>query len=63
MPEPQPQRWQKSLAKFKETPTEATALLTVGASKRNESLDAAEHAAWTVVCTLILNLDEVLTRE
>lgn len=41
----------------------AKALLSVGAAKRDESLDAANHAALTAVCLAILNLDESLTRE
>jgi hypothetical protein len=41
----------------------AVKLLRVGESPRDESLDAAEHAAYTAVCTLILNLDETLTRQ
>src|SRR5690606_1120008 len=32
---------------FAEHPDEATAVLTVGESPRDESLDPAEHAAWT----------------
>jgi hypothetical protein len=38
-------------------------LLGVGASPRDESLNAAEHAALSAVCLGILNLDEALTRE
>lgn len=41
----------------------AKALLAVGASPRDESLNAAEHAALSAVCLGILNLDEALTRE
>jgi hypothetical protein len=41
----------------------AVKLLKVGESPRNEKLDVAEHAALTVVCSLILNLDEVLTKQ
>ena len=37
-------------------------LLGFGESKRDGSLEAAEHAAWTIVASSILNLDEVLTR-
>ena len=39
------------------------AVLKVGQSKRDETLNAAEHAALSAVCRLILNLDEALTRE
>jgi hypothetical protein len=41
----------------------AQALLAVGASRRDESLNLTEHAALTAVCLAILNLDEALTRE
>lgn len=41
----------------------AKALLSVGAAKRDESLDPSNHAALTAVCLAILNLDESLTRE
>jgi cytochrome c553 len=44
-------------------PTEAIAYLKVGASPRNEKLNAIEHAAYASVCLAILNLDEALTRE
>ena len=41
----------------------ANELLSIGEAKRNESLDIAEHAAWTVVASVILNLDETLNKE
>ena len=41
----------------------AVALISAGESARDESLDAAEHATWTVLTSMILNLDETLTRE
>ncbi|MDP6937511.1 MAG: PSD1 and planctomycete cytochrome C domain-containing protein [Planctomycetota bacterium] len=41
----------------------ALALLGIGESGRDESLDVAEHATWTVLASMILNLDETLTRE
>ncbi len=41
----------------------AKALLSVGASKRDEKLDPSEQAALTAVCLGILNFDEALTRE
>lgn len=41
----------------------AQKLLKVGESKRDESLDAVQHAALTAVCLTILNLDETLTKQ
>jgi hypothetical protein len=40
----------------------AAALLQVGESGRDETLDIVEHCAWTIVASAILNLDETLTR-
>ncbi len=56
-------RWKKLREEFSNHPEEANALLAIGESPRDESLDSAEHAAYSVICSLILNLDEVLTRE
>jgi len=50
------------MAKYTADPTAATKLLAIGESPRNEKLPAADLAAWTVVASTILNLDEVLTR-
>ena len=55
--------YDRQLAIYRGDAKAAKALLGVGASKRDESLDAAEHAAMTSVCLAILNLDESLTRE
>ncbi|MFN0119656.1 MAG: DUF1553 domain-containing protein, partial [Blastocatellia bacterium] len=41
----------------------AAALLKVGESPADTSLAPAELAAWTMVCSAILNLDEVMTKE
>jgi hypothetical protein len=41
----------------------ARALVAVGESPRDASLDPTEHAALAAVCLAILNLDETLTRE
>ncbi len=49
--------------RYAAAPDEAIALLSEGESKRDESLDAAEHAAHTAVASLILNMDEVVTKE
>ena len=41
----------------------ASELLSVGEAKRNMSLDESQHAAWTIVASAILNLDETLNKE
>ena len=41
----------------------ANKLLSYGAAKRNEALDANDLAAWTMVANMILNLDETVTNE
>ncbi|MDC0935951.1 PSD1 and planctomycete cytochrome C domain-containing protein [Pirellulales bacterium] len=56
-------RWQALYDEFKEHPEEAELLLSVGESPRVAELDAAEHAAYAAVCSLLLNLDEVLSKE
>ncbi len=40
----------------------ADQLLAIGESTRNEKIDAVDHAAWTTVCLLVLNLDEAMTK-
>ena len=41
---------------------EAQALLANGDSSRNEDLNTAEHAAYTAVANLIINLSESITK-
>ncbi|HYF34004.1 MAG TPA: DUF1553 domain-containing protein, partial [Prosthecobacter sp.] len=50
-------------AHYDANPAAAIHLLSTGESKRDESLDPAAHAAWTSLCLLLFNLDEVLTKE
>jgi hypothetical protein len=38
-------------------------LLKVGDAPADTSLEAELHATWTAVANLLLNLDEVITRE
>lgn len=47
---------------FRKDPKTAEKLLGVGEAKRNEKLDAAELAAWTMLAGTILNLDETITK-
>lgn len=50
------------MATYKASPEAATKALAIGEKKRDSALNPAEHAAWMVVCNLILNLDETLTQ-
>jgi hypothetical protein len=50
------------LASFRKDRAAAVKLLGVGESPRDLRLDAAELAAWTTVSSVILNLDETITK-
>jgi mono/diheme cytochrome c family protein len=47
---------------FRNDASAATKLLSTGEAPRNEKLDPAELAAWTTVASVILNLDETVTK-
>jgi hypothetical protein len=51
-----------ALRHFKVAPEAAQRLLAVGQSPRDERLDPPEIAAWTAVCTTLLNLDEAISK-
>jgi hypothetical protein len=55
--------WQRQLTHFQRNPGAAVALLAVGESPRDTTLDPAEHATLATLCGLLLNLDETLSRE
>jgi hypothetical protein len=57
------QRLEYLKTQFGEDKAAAGKLLAVGESKRDAKLDANEHAAWTALCQLVLNLDEAITKE
>lgn len=48
---------------FKANVADAEALLAVGVSERDASLDPAEHASYTMICSIVLNLDETLSKQ
>ncbi|WP_339912257.1 DUF1553 domain-containing protein [Symmachiella dynata] len=50
------------LAYYQSHPKDAAALIAVGESKADETLDAAQLAAWTLLANQILNLDEALNK-
>ncbi|WDI41555.1 DUF1553 domain-containing protein [Bremerella sp. P1] len=54
--------YRDELQYFESAPEQATALLKIGESKRDEAIPQAEHAALTIVMSMIFNLDETLTR-
>ena len=51
------------LAEFQSDLESAQQLLNVGESERDKTIDSAEHAAWTCIASLLLNLDETITKE
>jgi len=55
--------YKKQLQLYRHNPQAAEKLLSVGASQRDSSLDSAEHAAWTTVASMILNLDETISKQ
>jgi hypothetical protein len=55
--------FERQLAAYKKNPEAATKLLRAGESKPDPKLDAAELAAYAHVCSLIMNLDESVTKE
>ena len=55
------QAYQQNFKQYQTQPERALAILQVGESERDTDLDLAEHAAWTGVAKLILNLSETIT--
>jgi hypothetical protein len=53
----------RHLAHYAAHPEDARRLVASGEAPETPGLDPARHAAWTVVCNLLLNLDEALTKE
>ncbi|MEQ1750286.1 MAG: DUF1553 domain-containing protein, partial [Prosthecobacter sp.] len=55
---------QKQLTQLRQqSAKDAAKLLQVGEAKADTALNPAEHAAWTSLCLMLLNLDEVVTKE
>ena len=52
----------EELKVFQAAPDRAKQFLTIGESKRDAKIDASEHAAMTIVTSMILNLDVTLTK-
>jgi hypothetical protein len=54
-------RLKEEIETYRQAPDQAEALLRIGESQPDPSLDPAEHAAWTTVMSLLLNLSETIT--
>ena len=54
---------ESQLSAYQADQSAALKLLAVGESQRNEKLDPAELAAWTMVASTVLNLDETITKQ
>ena len=52
----------RDLAEFRKDKKAAEKLLSVGSFKPKPGLDASELAAWTTIASMILNLDETVTK-
>lgn len=55
--------FREHLARFRADSDAARILVHAGEAPRDESLNVSEHAAYTAMTSLILNLDEVITKE
>ncbi len=54
---------EQHLARYREHPEAAARMLQTGEFPADQQLAPADLAAWTAVCSLILNLDEAVTKE
>ena len=55
--------YDSQIKNFQKEPKRADDLLKIGESSRDESIDKTKHATWTILASMILNLDETLNRE
>jgi hypothetical protein len=57
------QAYRRFRSHYEEDSPAAASLLAIGEQRRDASLDLAQHAAATMTASLILNLDETITKE
>jgi hypothetical protein len=55
--------WTRRREEFQADPASAATFVNSGSVPLPASTDASEAAAWTLVASVLLNLDETLTRE
>lgn len=53
----------KYIRHFSSNADKALEVVSVGEAHRNGKLETTEHAAWSTLCLMLLNLDETLTKE
>lgn len=53
----------KAVARFRQFPAQANELLHVGKSDSKSPRDRVEHAAWATVASVVLSMDEAITKE
>jgi hypothetical protein len=53
--------YERQLRHWRANPSAAKRFLSVGEWQRDEQLDPVEHAAWTSLASLLLNLNEVIS--
>jgi len=56
-------RYEATLRHYQADKVAAATLLQAGLYPRPANIDVSEHAAWTSVCNMLLNLDETVMRE
>jgi hypothetical protein len=54
--------YEAALWRFQDDPEAAKKLLSIGQSPPEEKFEIADIAAWTAVCTTLLNLDEAISK-
>ena len=57
------QTYENALADYRVAPDDAEALLMYGEAPVDDSLSSTELAAMTIVASVILNLDETITKD
>ena len=57
------QEYQRLRDRYQANPKAAAALVKAGRFSPPQKLDPVEHAVWTALANLLLNLDETITRE
>jgi hypothetical protein len=55
--------YQEAIERFRRDKSAAEKLVAVGDSPRDPNIDVTELAAWTTIASVLLNLDETISKE